>query len=160
MQALRLRPLPFLARAGKAVKRKSRVAVLKGSGLQLGIPVKIVHPAFVQVVGREQPPVIVQVLNRRLERLLRREHARLLGKLAAFSKIAGRAGRHDIVPRGFAAMGAGNHVIEGQVVPRATILAFELVPKEHVEACEGGVAGGLDIGLEADDARQPHGKAG
>lgn len=113
-----------------------------------------------QIIGREQPPVIVQILNRRLEGLLRREHARLLGKLAAFFKVAGRARRNDIVPGGFTAMRAGNHMVEGQFVPRAAILAFELVPKENVEAGEGGVAGGLHIGLEADDARQPHGKAG
>lgn len=57
-------------------------------------------------------------------------------------------------------MRAGNHMVEGQFVPRAAILAFELVPKENVEACEGGVAGGLHVSLEADDARQPHGKLG
>src|SRR5471032_2971755 len=39
--------------------------------LQLGIPIKIVEPALMQVIGRECPPVAVQVLHRGLERHLR-----------------------------------------------------------------------------------------
>ena len=112
-----------------------------------------------QVIGRKEPTVIVQVLYRWLVRMLVRQHASLLWQLAAFFEIAGRAGRHDIVPCRFPAMGAGNDVVEGQVVTRSAILALELVAKEHVEAGEGGVSRWLHIGLEADDTRQSHRKA-
>ena len=130
------------------------------SGLQFGIPVEIVHPAFVQVVRRERPSVVVQVLNRRLVGMLVREHAGLFWQLAALFEVAGRAGRDNIVPCRLSAMGAGDDVIEGQVVARSAILALELVAKEHVEAGKGGVSRWLNIGLEADDTRQSHRKTG
>ena len=49
------------------------------SRLQLGIPIKVVEPALVQVVGREQPPVAVQLEHRRAVGVLPRLHARVLG---------------------------------------------------------------------------------
>src|SRR5690349_18853309 len=44
------------------------------SRIELGVPVQIIEPAVVQIVRRKQSAVAVQVLHRRLERLLRRPH--------------------------------------------------------------------------------------
>ena len=56
------RPGTVAARARRGEIGRSRSAALR---LQLGIPVEIVHPALVQVVGREGPPVVVQVVDGR-----------------------------------------------------------------------------------------------
>jgi len=128
--------------------------------LQLAVPVEIVQPAFMQVVRRELPAVIVQVLHRRLEGFLEGDHAGLFGQPRALFQIAGRAGRDHVFPRGFAPATARDHVVEGQFLAAAAILALKAVAQENVEAGEGRVARGLDIGLQADDARQPHREAG
>ena len=49
----------------------------KPSRLQFAVPVEVIHPARVQVVGREQAPVLVQVVDGRLVGLAGGEHARL-----------------------------------------------------------------------------------
>ena len=38
--------------------------------IELGIPIEIIQPAIVQIVRREQPPVAVQLMHRRRERVL------------------------------------------------------------------------------------------
>ena len=60
----------FSPRRGGGRKAPGR----KGLRLQLGIPIEIIEPAFVQIVRREQPAVAVQVMHRRLERHLRGPH--------------------------------------------------------------------------------------
>src|ERR1700689_5641707 len=44
--------------------------------LQFAVPIEIVHPALVQIVGREQAAVLVQVVHGGLVGLGRRSHAR------------------------------------------------------------------------------------
>ena len=66
--------------------------------LELGIPVEIVEPAIVQVVGREQPPVAMQLEHRRAVRMLIGAHARIPRHLSALLKVARRARGDDVVP--------------------------------------------------------------
>src|SRR4051812_35556998 len=47
------------------------------SGLQLDVPVEIVEPALVQVVGREAAPVFLQLIGRRPLRRVARMHVGL-----------------------------------------------------------------------------------
>src|SRR6185437_3490079 len=49
-------------------------AGVAASRLQLGIPIKIVEPAFVQIIRRKRSPIAVQVLHCGLERHLRGPH--------------------------------------------------------------------------------------
>ena len=62
-------------------------ATLAQLRLQFAVPVEIVEPAFVQVVGRKLAAGIVQVMHGRVIGLLRREHARVLRHLAALLQV-------------------------------------------------------------------------
>jgi len=88
--------------------------------IELGVPVQVVEPAVVQIVGREQPAVAMQLMHGRRKRLLPWEHPCLLRRQIALAQIARGARRHDIFPRGVAAFAARNDVIEGEVVARET----------------------------------------
>src|SRR5690606_14381117 len=80
-------PWPGLTRPSRARHATSRAA---GTSLrlELGIPVEIVEPAVVQVVGREQPSVAVQLEHRRPVRHLERPHARVPRHRAALLEVA------------------------------------------------------------------------
>ena len=54
----------------------------------------------------------------------------------------------------------GDHMIEGEIVMRAAILAGEAVAQEDVEPREGGNPRRLHIGLERHDAGQRNSKEG
>src|SRR5947209_11107225 len=56
--------------------------------LEDGIPVEIIHPAFVQIIRRKQPPVLMQIVHGRLVRHARRPHMRLARPAIALPKIA------------------------------------------------------------------------
>ncbi len=51
--------------------------------------------------------------------------------------------------------GARHDVVEGQIAPRAAILAAELVPQEQIEAREGHALLRFDVILEHHDGRDP-----
>ena len=55
-------------------------------------------------------------------------HAGLAGQAIALAPIAGRARGDDVLPAGGAALGARDHVIDGQVGARATVLAHPAIP--------------------------------
>src|SRR5450830_1592149 len=95
--------------------------------LQLGIPIEIVEPAFVQIVGRKQPAVAVQVMHRGLEWHLRWPHLGFAWRQAALAQIAGRAGGDHVVPGGMPAARARDQMVESEVVAVAAILAGEAV---------------------------------
>src|SRR5580693_5037242 len=67
---------------------RSRRFAIRRLWIELGVPVEIVEPAIVQIIGREEPSVAVQVLHRRLKRPLRRPHLRLVGRQIALPQIA------------------------------------------------------------------------
>src|SRR5690606_31505179 len=97
------------------------------------VPVEIVEPALVKIVGREVPPGIVQVVDRRPEGLLSRKHARLLRQQPALAEVAGGTGSDNVLPGRLATHVSRNNVIEGQVVLRAAVLALEMVAEKDVE---------------------------
>src|SRR4029079_6200607 len=134
----------------------TRSNLVRNSGLELGVPVEIIEPAFVQIIWREEPTVAVQVVHRRLERHLRWPHPRFVRREVAFAQIARRAGRNDVVPGRVAATRARQQVIEGEVVALAAVLAREAVAQEDVEPGEGRVGRRFHEGLERNHARQLH----
>src|SRR6516165_1843898 len=121
------------------------ISKLPASGLELGVPVEIVHPALMQIVRRKLPSVLMQIMDRWLVGPLTGPHARLRGQPIALEQIAGRAGRHHVRPDGLPALRARHHMVEGQILAAAAILAGEAVTQEHVEAREGRMARRLDI---------------
>ena len=70
------------------------------SGFEFGIPVEIILPAFMQIIGREQAAIGMQLLHGGADGHLVRPHMGLSGHHAALFQIAGRAGRNDIFPAG------------------------------------------------------------
>src|SRR6476469_5809473 len=93
----------------------------KSLRLQLGVPIEIIEPAIVQIVRREQPAVLVQMMHRRLERHLRGPHLGFLRRQVALAQVAGREGRHHVVPSSMPPARARQDVVEGQVLALATI---------------------------------------
>jgi len=98
--------------------------------IQFGIPVKIIAPTFVQIIGREGAPDILQLERTRTEWTLAGEHPDLVGHAIALDQIAARTCRDDILPRCSPAFGPRDQMVEGQVVGRmrrATVLAHETI---------------------------------
>src|SRR5690606_20788152 len=153
-------PPPPLRRGGGPCEAWWRGHAYSRLRLQFDVPVKIIHPALVQMVGRKQPTVVVQVVHGGLHRLLARPHLRVPWHQPALPEVARRAGSDDVLPGGSPAAPARNHVVEGQILMSAAILALEAVAQEDVEAGEGRMPRGLHIALEADDAGQTHRKGG
>lgn len=100
-----------------------------------------------QIVWREGPAVVVQILNGRPEGHVHRPHVELGAGLVGFPQIAGGAGGDHIVPGGQAPFGARDQVIEGQFLFVAAILALELVAEEYIEAGKGGMPAWFDEGF-------------
>src|SRR5579863_8000567 len=67
-------------------------------GLEHRVPVEIVHPAFVQIVRRKQPAVVVKIVHRRLKGLSRGVHMHFGRQTVAFAQIAAGTGGDDIFP--------------------------------------------------------------
>src|SRR5580693_7009256 len=124
--------------------------------LQLDVPVQIVQPAFVQVVGREPPAVVLEFVHRRAVGRAAWRDARFAGRAAALGEVAGRAGGDDVLPGGAAAARAGDHVVERQVVAAAAVLAGERIAQEQVESREGRRPILSHIALQRHHARQAH----
>ena len=83
-------------------------------------------------------------------------HRRLLGRAPALAQVAGGAGGDDVLPARPPAAGAGRHVVEGEVLRRAAVLAGEGVAQEEVEAGEGGRAVLRDVALQRHHAGHRH----
>src|SRR5688572_23829729 len=112
--------------------------------LQLDIPVEIIAPALVEVIGREAAAVILQLPTGRTDRLAVDRHVRLARGAPAFLEVARRAGGRDILPRRPPALGARHDMIEGQFLVAAAIDAREAVAKEQVESRERRIFVGPD----------------
>ncbi len=65
-------------------------------------------------------------------------------------------GSAQVGPGGLAPLGAGDDVVEGQILAGAAILAGEAIAEEDVEAGESRVTGRFDVGLQRDHGRQAH----
>jgi len=127
---------------------------------QLGVPVEVVEPALVQIIGWEQPAVAVQFKHRRPVGHLPRLHAGMLGQVPTLAEVAGRAGRYDVVPAGLAAARAWDQVIESEIIFRPAVLAEESVAQEHVEPGECRIERRLHVCFERHDRGQPHFEGG
>src|SRR4029077_13847840 len=104
--------------------------------IEFRIPVEKVAPTLVQIIGRESPPVFLQLECRRLRRPTSREHARFLGQAIALHQIAALAGGDHIAPGRASATRARYDMIEGQLMGRTAapaVLAGEAVAQEDVE---------------------------
>src|SRR3990167_9776760 len=100
--------------------------------LQLDLPIQPIPPRLVQVPRREGLAVLVELPARRADRA-DEVHVSLLRSAAALLHVAGRAGGGDVLPRRPAAEAAGDHVVEGQVLLAAAVLAGKPVAQEQVE---------------------------
>src|SRR5687767_11750200 len=89
-----------------------------GLRLQLDVPVQVVAPALVEVVGREALAVVLQLPAGRADRRALEMHLGLARGAAAFLKIARSAGGGDILPGRSAALGARHDMVEGQLPVR------------------------------------------
>ena len=69
-------PRRVLADGAREAKCGRGGASDRWSGLQLGVPVEVVHPAVVQVVRRELAADVLQLLRRRADRLAAEVHRR------------------------------------------------------------------------------------
>ena len=69
-----------------------------------------------QVVGREAPADLLQLVIRRPDRFARDVHARFRQHPPALLQVTGRTGRRDIGPARTPALGARDDVIEGQLL--------------------------------------------
>ncbi|GBR60956.1 hypothetical protein AA100600_2385 [Gluconobacter thailandicus F149-1 = NBRC 100600] len=115
-----------------------------GLRLQFSVPVQIITPAFVQIVGWKGSPVFLKKATARLIRFSVRVHADFFGEAGAFEKIAGAAGSYHILPGCFSAFGAGNDMIKSQFMRWQSVMAVlagEVIPQEHIKASEGWFSG-------------------
>ena len=101
-----------------------------------------------QIVRRKQPAVAMQVSDGGLKRLVTRDHACVQWHQVALAQVAWRTCGDNIFPCGCSALGAGNHMIEGEIVAGAAILAGKTVAEKNIEAGKGRLPRRLDIGLE------------
>src|SRR5690625_3765377 len=89
------------------------------SGLQLGIPIEEIHPAFMQMVRREFPALVLQFgAGRALWQAVQREPGLADGQ-APLLQIAAPASGDDILPGRPPAMRARQDMIEGHLAPRS-----------------------------------------
>src|SRR5262249_13082838 len=87
--------------------------------LELRIPVEIVGPTFMEIVGRKLTAVLLQRPGRRLVGVSAREHATFSRQPVALAQVAGRAGGADVRPHRAAAARARDQMVEGEMLGRA-----------------------------------------
>ena len=130
------------------------------SRVKFDIPVEPVAPAGVEVIGWETAALILQLPVGRADWGDVEAHMRLFWRPPAFFKIAGGAGGRDIFPCRPPALSARHHMIKGQILGAAAILAGEAVAQEQVKPGEGGILRWLHILFERDHRRQLHCETG
>ena len=113
-------------------------------------------PCLVEMVGRKRSASVLQLPVSRADCRHVKLHVRLLRRPSALFQVAGQARGGDIFPARPPAQTARDDVVEGQVVCRPAILAFELVAQEQVEPREGGIFGRLHILAKRNDRRNLH----
>lgn len=98
--------------------------------LQFGVPVKEVHPAFVQMVWWEFPAHVQKFLRTGWARRFAQRHAALAQAFRSFAQVAGRAGSDHVLPTCDPARRTRHNVIKGQIALGSAILAPEFVPQK------------------------------
>ena len=92
-----------------------------------------------QVIRREMPPVLVELVNTRGIGGLPGQHAGLSGQTIGLAQVAGGTGGHDVFPGRLATLRTGDHVVEGEILAGTTILAGESIAQEDIEPGEGRI---------------------
>src|SRR5437763_9733769 len=92
------RPLPAGPPPFFAAMRPIAIA-LAGEELrqQLDVPIEIIAPALVQIIGRKRAAVLLELPARRPDRLTLEMHVRLDRRAPALLQVARRAGGRDIL---------------------------------------------------------------
>src|SRR4029453_3620926 len=108
-------------------------------GFELDVPVEIVAPALVQIVGRKALAMVLQLPAGRPDQLPFDVHACLPGGPSTLLEVARRPGGGDILPAGPPALGTRYHMGEGQLPVRPAIDAAEAVAQEQVEPGKGRI---------------------
>lgn len=98
--------------------------------LQLCIPIQKIHPAVVQMAGREFAAEVAQLFGFGLARRSAQRKPDLLERLRSFAQVARAAGRHDVLPAGYTAAGTRHDMVKRQIPARTAILAAELVAQK------------------------------
>lgn len=80
-----------------------------------------------QMIGWEEPAVLMQIVNAWLEGRSRRPHPDINRETISFPKVTRRAGGYDIFPCRQSALGTRDDMIEGQIVAAPAILAGETI---------------------------------
>src|SRR3546814_18074076 len=108
------------------------------------------------MVRRKGATIVLQLPARRAPRLAIERHMRLLRRPAALLQVARRAGGGDLFPARPPAQPPRHDMIEGQFLPRSTILASEAVAPKQVEAGASPLLRRLHILPKPDPARYRH----
>ena len=128
-----------VARLARPVRPRARDRAIP-SGIELAVPVQVIDPGLVEEARSVSPADLVEFVDGRDAGRTGERHPGLPERLVALARVAAAAGGDDVLPRGPAAVAAGDHVVEGQLLGRealTAVLAPEIVPQEHVEAREG-----------------------
>src|SRR5262245_26391083 len=90
-------------------------------GFQLDIPIEIVAPALVQIIGREALAMVLQLPAGRPDRFALQVHMRLARRAATLLEVARGTGGSDILPAGAAAVRTRDDMVESQFLVRPAI---------------------------------------
>src|SRR6187551_3434661 len=107
--------------------------------IEFDVPVEVIAPGLVQVIGRKAAPMILELPARRTDGLALDVKPGLPRRAPTLLQIAGRAGGRDILPGCPPALGARDDMIEGQFLVRPAIDAAEAVTEKQVEPGESGI---------------------
>ena len=83
-----------------------------------------------QEVGREGPAVLLQVVDAGHGGLDMRVHAAFLGLPPPLAQVARGTGRHDVLPGRATTQSSRRHMIKGQLIGVAAVLALELIASD------------------------------
>jgi hypothetical protein len=136
--------------------RSNERAPLALLGFEHRIPIQIIEPAFVQIIGRKAAAILVEIAYAWLIRHACRPHAGLGGQPVAFAEIAAGAGGDDIFPCRRASFRAGNQMVKCQILAGATILAAKMVAQKDIETGKGRESRRFHIGFEGNDRREAY----
>ena len=108
----------------------------------MAVPVQIVIPGVVQIVGRKGSAVFLQLPQTGLLRWTIQFQAGSLDGFVGFLAITATTGRHDVIPASAAAFGAGNNVVKGEVFGGKVglaVLAGKFIPKKRLNRVKAGL---------------------
>lgn len=90
----------------------------------------------------------------RLMRLLPKEHIGFLRHEVSFPRVALFARGNEVRPRVLSSPCPGYDMVDGQLFPRAAILAFVVIALENILPCKiNALVRGVNISVEANDRR-------